>query len=196
MGSMSARGYLCPLDPTQETAFLRYDFVPPLTGLPWEPSGQIDLGDCDKFVQVNTDSDYPGVPPNSGPEPPTNPVNVASADPIEEMMTPKIWFESTRDAFTAFCGEACFPVLYDYGSSITLHPRSFREMLVRKGFQAQQVGAKRMSASGFAGAPVIGSVPIYELSLRLWDNSVPVRVLSCEFPDHQTNIKTLLLRKG
>jgi hypothetical protein len=60
-------------------------------------------------------------------------------------MTPKIWFESTRDAFTAFCGDACFPVLYNYGSSITLHPRSFREMLVQKGFQAQQVGPKDVS---------------------------------------------------
>jgi hypothetical protein len=118
-------------------------------------------------------------------------VNVASADPLG--VTHKIWFESTRDAFTAFCGEACFPVLYDYGSSLTLHPRSFREMLARKGYQPKQVGTRAVSTSGFSGAPVVGSVPIYCLNIRLWDNSVPVEVLSYEFPDHQTNIKTLLL---
>ena len=86
-----------------------------------------------------------------------------------------------------------FPVLYNYSSSITLHPRSFREMLSRKDYQPKQVGTRAVATSGFSGAPVVGSVPIYCLHLRLWNNSVPVEVLSYEFPDHQTNIKTLLL---
>ena len=65
-------------------------------------------------------------------------------------------------------------------------------MLAKRGYQAKHVGSRRVCTEGFTGEPVLGTVQIYELHLRLGDNSPPVIVRSHEFPDHQTNVKTLL----
>jgi hypothetical protein len=155
---------------------------PPLLGLTWEPCGQIDLGLPSKGSSIVN------LIPESFSDPTI--VNLVSLDP--SVYPVKVLFESSLDAFSAFCGDACFPVLYDYGSAITLHPRSFREMLLRKGFRAKQVGSRKVSTIGFTGSPLTDTVAIYELELRLWQNSVPAKVLSYEFQDHQTNLKTLL----
>ena len=75
---------------------------------------------------------------------------------------------------------------------MTLHPRAFREMLIRKGFRPTLVGHRRVCTEGFTGAPVLTTVPIYEFPVWLWDDSVPVVIRSHEFQDFQTNVKTLL----
>ena len=173
-----------------------YDFASPLTGLPWEPCGQIDLGPSTKSrpywgPQLSNPS---GVISSKGPATLSESMNVTSDGNEEEPYVPKAktQFENTLEAFTAFCGEACFPVIYDSGASVTLHPTSYREMLLRKGFRPTLVGHRQVCTEGFTGSPVVTTVPIYELHLRLWKDSIPITVLSHEFRDYQTNVKTLL----
>ena len=185
-----------PTRPYSRDGVPLYDFAPPLTGLPWEPCGNLDLGLSTKcrpywgphFLSVpeETTSDFATSTDTT--------VNSASESDSDDVYMPKAktQFENTLDAFTAFCGDACFPVVYDSGASITLHPTSYREMLIREGFKPALVGHRKVCTEGFTGAPVVTTVPIYELHLRLWDDSVPVVVRSHEFRDFQTNVKTLL----
>ena len=90
-------------------------------------------------------------------------MNVTSDGNEEESYVPKAktQFENTLEAFTAFCGEACFPVIYDSGASITLHPTSYREMLLRKGFRPTLVGHRQVCTEGFTCSPAVTKVPIY-----------------------------------
>ena len=186
-----------PTIPYSKDGIPMFDFVPSLTGPSWEPCGQIDLGSHSKVSRfwianpIGSSSDSATQPGSSTDQLPTNAETVNTlSDPA--VPTEKILFESKLDAFTAFCGEACFPVLYDYGSSLTLHPRSFRERIVQQGFRPTLIGSRIISTHGFTGEPIVGPVPIYEFKLRLWKDSAPVRIRSYEFPDYQTNIKTLL----
>ena len=136
-----------------------YEFAPPLTGSPWEPCGQLDLGSSSKLPPALTSHSPADLPESTTDgEVPVSDATVFSA---------KTMFESTLDSFTAYSGEAFFPVLHDSGASLTLHPRSYREMLLKKGVQPQLVGERRVSTKGFTGSPVIGTVKIYEFPLQL-----------------------------
>ena len=177
-----------PNRPYSQDGVPLYDFVAPLTGLPWEPCGQLDLGSPSKLHPFLDYSDYTPATKTTDNLPDSQNSEIS----CDLILHAKTLFESSLDAFTAFSGEACFPVLHDSGASITLHPRSFRERLLKKGVCPKLVGERKVCTEGFTGLPIIATVRIFEFPLRLWGNSVPVNVRSHEFPDHQTNVKTLL----
>ena len=43
---------------------------------------------------------------------------------------------------------------------------------------------------------MIDTIPVYAFQVRLWTNSIPVRILSHEYPDANTNVKTMLLGRA
>ena len=109
-----------------------YEFVPPLTGSPWEPCGQLDLGSSSKLP--------PTLTPHSSADLSEPPTDCKAPTSAATVFSAKTMFESTLDSFTAYSGEAFFPVLHDSGASLTLHPCSYREMLLKKGVQPKLVG--------------------------------------------------------
>ena len=163
-----------PARPYTQDGVPLYEFAPPLTGLSWEPCGQLDLGSSTKChpywgPQSKPTTEVPESAPLGWITESVNTTVSAGSDLAitSEVQKVKTQFEDTLDAFTAFSGVACFPVVHDSGASITLHPRSFRDMLLRKGCRPVVVGHKRVCTEGFTGSPVITIVPIYGFPLRL-----------------------------
>ena len=65
--------------------------------------------------------------------------------------------------------------------------------MIKHGYAPRRIGFRTIATQGFTGEHIVGSVPIYEFHLLILENSVPVSVRSDEFPNYQTNIKTLFI---